>query len=394
MPLTRDTPKPMLPLAGLPVTEHQLITAKKAGVTTIVLATSYLSEVFTPYFGDGSQWGLDIRYAVEQTPLGTGGAIKNAAEVLNLSASSDEPIVIFNGDVLSSHNLSKQIQEHVAHNADVTLHLTHVDDARAYGCVPVDENGRVTAFLEKMDNPITNTINAGSYVFHPSVIDTIAANTVVSVERDVFPALVAAGRKIYGYVEDSYWLDIGTPRALLAGSKHLGGGEFKVHPTSKVEASAVLQDGSSVGQDCTVRENVLISGSIISAGADIGKGSEIRNSFIAPGSLIAANSKIVDSYYSNELISRDEGLHCDFACLLYTDHIKNKISQERIYEIILNAVEIEKEFVTVALPVSLIGMNAELMCQYIEFVADRLLVSLGCKKNYNAVNPFDFMEMI
>jgi ribonucleoside-diphosphate reductase beta chain len=98
--------------------------------------------------------------------------------------------------------------------------------------------------------------------------------------------------------------------------------------------------------------------------------------------------------FSNELISRDEGLHCDFACLLYTDHIKNKISQDRIYEIILNAVEIEKEFVTVALPVSLIGMNAELMCQYIEFVADRLLISLGCKKNYNAVNPFDFMEMI
>jgi ribonucleoside-diphosphate reductase beta chain len=98
--------------------------------------------------------------------------------------------------------------------------------------------------------------------------------------------------------------------------------------------------------------------------------------------------------FSNELISRDEGLHCDFACLLYTDHIKNKISQERIYEIILHAVEIEKEFVTVALPVSLIGMNAELMCQYIEFVADRLLVSLGCQKNYNATNPFDFMEMI
>ncbi len=98
--------------------------------------------------------------------------------------------------------------------------------------------------------------------------------------------------------------------------------------------------------------------------------------------------------FSNELISRDEGLHCDFACLLYTDHIKNKISQDKIYEIILNAVEIEKEFVTEALPVSLIGMNAELMCQYIEFVADRLLVSLGCNKHYNASNPFDFMELI
>ena len=98
--------------------------------------------------------------------------------------------------------------------------------------------------------------------------------------------------------------------------------------------------------------------------------------------------------FSNELISRDEGLHCDFACLLYTDHIKNQLSQERIYEIILEAVEIEKEFVTVALPVSLIGMNAEMMCQYIDFVADRLLVALGCQKHYNATNPFDFMEMI
>lgn len=303
MPLTRDTPKPMLPIAGLPVTEHQLMAAKKAGVTTIVLATSYLSEVFTPYFGDGSKWGINLRYAVEESPLGTGGAIKNAAAALNLTPGSDEPIVIFNGDVLSSHNLAKQIQEHVAHKADVTLHLTHVEDARAYGCVPVDENGRVTAFLEKMNNPITNTINAGSYVFHPSVIDTIATHTVVSVERDVFPALVASGKKIYGYIEDSYWLDIGTPKALLAGSKHLVGGEFKADPSSKVAASAQLRDGTSVGERCAVHEDVVISGSIISAGVDVGQGSEIKNSFIASGSQIAAHSKIIDSYYSNELIS-------------------------------------------------------------------------------------------
>ena len=303
MPLTHDTPKPMLPIAGLPVTEHQLIAAKRAGIKTIVLATSYLSEVFTPYFGDGSKWGLDLRYAVEETPLGTGGAIKNAATALNLTAGSDEPIVIFNGDVLSSHDLGKQIQEHINHQADVTLHLTHVDDARAYGCVPVDENGRVTAFLEKMENPITNTINAGSYVFHPSVIETIAANTVVSVERDVFPALVAAGEKIYGYVEDAYWLDIGTPRALLAGSKHLVGGEFKLDTTSTIAASAILQDGTSVGQHCNIDEGALISGSIICAGVDVGARSEIRNSFVAPGSHVPKDSKIIGNYYSNELIS-------------------------------------------------------------------------------------------
>lgn len=98
--------------------------------------------------------------------------------------------------------------------------------------------------------------------------------------------------------------------------------------------------------------------------------------------------------FSNELISRDEGLHCDFACLLYTKHLKNQMPKEQVTEIITNAVAIEKEFVSDAIPVKLIGMNADLMCQYIEFVADRLLVALGCNKFYNASNPFDFMEMI
>ena len=98
--------------------------------------------------------------------------------------------------------------------------------------------------------------------------------------------------------------------------------------------------------------------------------------------------------FSNELISRDEGLHCDFACLLYNNHIVNKLSVERVTEIIADAVTIEKEFVTEAIPVKLIGMNADLMCQYIEFVADHLLAELGCPKIYNSSNPFDFMEMI
>ena len=98
--------------------------------------------------------------------------------------------------------------------------------------------------------------------------------------------------------------------------------------------------------------------------------------------------------FSNELISRDEGLHCDFACLLYTHHIKNKLPKEQVTKIITDAVGIEKEFVSEAIPVKLIGMNSDLMCQYIEFVADRLLVALGCSKFYNAANPFDFMEMI
>ena len=189
-PLTLESPKPMLPVAGLPVTEHQILAAKRAGVHTLVLATSYLSEVFTPYFGDGSRWGMKILYAVEKEPLGTGGAIRNAAQLLNISELGDEPIVIFNGDVLSRHSIADQISFHQSHKADVTLHLIEVEDARAFGCVPTDESGRVTAFLEKMENPVTNSINAGCYIFHPSVISEIPVDTVVSIERETFPALV------------------------------------------------------------------------------------------------------------------------------------------------------------------------------------------------------------
>ena len=184
-PITSEIPKPMLPIAGKPVTEHQILAAKKAGIHTLVLATSYLAEVFTPYFGDGSQWDMKILYAVEKEPLGTGGAIRNAAQLLG----RDEEIVIFNGDVLSRHSIADQLAFHQQHKADVTLHLIKVDDARAFGCVPIDSEGRVTAFLEKMENPVTNLINAGCYIFSPEVIDRIPLNTVVSVERETFPAL-------------------------------------------------------------------------------------------------------------------------------------------------------------------------------------------------------------
>ena len=186
-PLTSELPKPMLPVAGLPVTEHQILAAKAAGIHTLVLATSYLSEIFTPYFGDGAAWGMKILYAVEKEPLGTGGAIRNAAALLDLDHLGDEPIVVFNGDVLSRHSIADQISFHQSKGADVTLHLIDVEDARAFGCVPTDEDGRVSAFLEKMDNPVTNSINAGCYIFSPSVITMIPLDTVVSIERETFP---------------------------------------------------------------------------------------------------------------------------------------------------------------------------------------------------------------
>ncbi|MEY4061606.1 MAG: hypothetical protein RL602_237 [Actinomycetota bacterium] len=284
----------MLTVAGIPVTEHQLMMAKKAGITQIVLATSYLSEVFTPYFGDGSQWEMSIKYAVEKEPLGTGGAIRNAAQLLD----TQESVVILNGDVLSSHDLAEQIRQHEAHDADVTLHLTQVEDARAFGCVPTDAEGRVTAFLEKMDNPVTNQINAGCYVFNPRVINTIPLDTVVSVERETFPQLVSNGAKIYGFLENAYWLDIGTPKALLKASTDivLRTGPGFAMPGSIIDPSAQLTGGSCVGRGASVGAGAHIDGSIIEAGAVIGSQAIITNSFIAAGAVVDKEAKIASSF--------------------------------------------------------------------------------------------------
>ena len=302
MPLTRNTPKPMLTVAGIPVTEHQLMMAKAAGIKEIVLATSYLSDVFTPYFGDGSRWGMSIKYAVEKEPLGTGGAIRNAAQLFE----NQESVVILNGDVLSSHDLAEQIRQHEAHDADVTLHLTEVDDARAFGCVPTDAQGRVTAFLEKMDNPVTNQINAGCYVFNPRVITSIPLDTVVSVERETFPQLVSSGAKIYGYLENTYWLDIGTPKALLKASTDivLRTGTGLVMPGATVDPTAEITGGSCIGRGSTVAAGAHIDGSIIEAGAVIGAQASITNSFVAAGATVDKGAKIGSSFVTKgEILS-------------------------------------------------------------------------------------------
>ena len=302
MPLTKNTPKPMLTVAGVPVTEHQLAMAKAAGITEIVLATSYLSEVFTPYFGDGSKWGMRIKYAVEKEPLGTGGAIRNAAKLLG----TNESVVILNGDVLSSHNLSEQIRQHEAHDADVTLHLTEVKDARAFGCVPTDGDGRVTAFLEKMENPLTNQINAGCYVFNPHVISTIPLDTVVSVERETFPQLVDSGAKVFGYLENAYWLDIGTPRALLKASIDIvtRSGQFLAMAGSTIDPTAVITGGSCIGPNSSVGAGAVIDGSIIEAGCVVGPNARITDSFVATGAKVDNGAKITSSCVTNlEILS-------------------------------------------------------------------------------------------
>ena len=304
LPLTLKTPKPMLQVAGVPFTEHQIRKAADAGIAEIVLATSYKSELFEPYFGNGERFGIKIKYAVEKSALGTGGGIRNAA---NLLADCDQ-VVIFNGDVLSGHDLTRQLEFHKKHQADITLYLTQVEDARAYGCVELLENKQVKSFLEKMENPISNLINAGCYIFSRKIIDQIPQDKVVSVERDTFPNLLANNAKVFGYLDNSYWLDIGTPAALVKASADLitgaitssatpnHRGDRLISPSARIENGCVINNGSVIESEVVVESNCQITGSIIGSGAKIGSNCKIIDSIIAPGAQIEAGMVVLTNY--------------------------------------------------------------------------------------------------
>ena len=295
-PLTNNTPKPMLQVAGVPFTEHQITKARSAGITEIVLATSFKAELFEPYFGDGKNFGISIKYAVEEVALGTGGAISNAAAMLQGSG----PVAIFNGDVLSKHDLAGQFKFHVSNGADVTLYLTQVEDARAYGAVELDGAGRVSAFNEKMENPPTNIINAGCYIFNREIIASIPFGKVISVERETFPQLLAAGAKVFGFIDKSYWLDIGTPTALLKASRDLVSEmnrEFLSLPESTIAPDANVSGGSVIGRRSRIESLAQVDGSVIGDGAVVGAGARLKNCFVADGFEVPAYVIAIDNYF-------------------------------------------------------------------------------------------------
>lgn len=302
-PLTVHTPKPMVPAAGVPFLTHQLARARAAGVDHIVLATSYLAEVFEPYFGDGSALGLHIEYVTETEPLGTGGAIRNVAS--RLRSGPDDPVLIFNGDILTGLDIGALVTTHEQSGADVSLHLTKVDDPRAYGLVPTDATGRVQAFLEKPQTPeeiVTDQINAGAYVFRRSVIDTIPAGRPVSVERETFPDLLASGAHLQGMVDSTYWLDLGTPQAFVRGSADLvlgrapspavpgRCGDRLVLPTARVAPDAKLTGGTVIGDDAVVGEGARVDGSAVLAGAVVEPNAVITDSLIGAGARVGART--------------------------------------------------------------------------------------------------------
>ena len=300
-PLTLDTPKPMLKLGGVPFVAHQIGYAKEHGVTRIIMAISYKNEQFLEYLGDGSNFGVEIVHAIEKQPLGTGGAIRNAASYLQ--SASTEPVAILNGDILSAHDMRAQVTLHQERDADATLHLIHVPDARPYGSVPTDSSGKILQFVEKSAAPPTNFINAGCYIFTRKLIDEIPANTVVSVERESFPQLLIDGKVMIAYKSSSYWIDIGTPAAFLKATIDLVTGEFRspvfrvtekkvfIDPRAQIGNGTQVSEGSAIGRS-TLGADCIVTGSVIGDDVVVGEGAKISASIIGNGAHIGEGSHV------------------------------------------------------------------------------------------------------
>jgi mannose-1-phosphate guanylyltransferase len=288
-PLTLSAPKPMLPTAGVPFLAHLLSRIQAAGVRKVVLGTSYLAETFSDFFGDGSAMGLEIEYVVEDEPLGTGGGIRNVLKHL-----SAPDILVFNGDVLCGTDLTALVDTHRRTKADATLHLVRVQDPRAFGCVPTDDDGRVTAFLEKTEDPPTDQINAGCYVFRREVIESIPEGRPVSVERETFPDLLKAGARVSGHVDAAYWRDLGTPLDLVKGSADLVRGVAPSAALPGPTGELLLLEGARVEDTARV-----FGGTIVGRGVTIGKGARVEGSMLFDGAVVEDNARVVNSVVGN-----------------------------------------------------------------------------------------------
>ena len=278
-PLTRHTPKQMLPVVHRPMIERVLEHLAAYGVDDAVLALGYRPDAFQAAYPDDRCAGVRLHYAIEPEPLDTAGAIRFAA----LDAGIAERFLVLNGDVLTDLDVGSLMSFHDRTGAEGTIALHRVDDPSAFGVVPTDDGGRVTAFIEKppRDEAPTDLINAGTYVLEASVLDRIEAGVPVNVERVTFPAMATAGT-LYAVDGDTYWVDAGTPSTYLAANLDLvegrrGPAEPGVHPDAEIDGAAV---GAVVGPGAQVGDGAIVSGSVVLPGAVIGRGALVQGAII------------------------------------------------------------------------------------------------------------------
>jgi mannose-1-phosphate guanylyltransferase len=295
----------MLPIVGVPMLERVLTHLARHGIDEAILSLGYLPDAFKEAYPDGHAAGIRLVYAVEPEPLDTAGAVRFAAAYGGV----DETFVVVNGDVLTDLDLGSLIEFHRHTGAEGTIALHPVADPSAFGVVPTDADGRVTAFVEKppRDQAPTNEINAGTYVLEASVLDRISSTGRVSIERETFPAMVRSGT-LFARADDGYWLDTGTPAAFLQANRDLISGvrtaplDSDLHDRGDgvylVGTSAIA--GSVTGPsvifgECRIAEGARVERSIVGTGSVIEPGATVLDSVLMNGSHVAADATVAGS---------------------------------------------------------------------------------------------------
>jgi mannose-1-phosphate guanylyltransferase len=313
-PLTETMPKPLVPLMDRASLDHVLDHLARHDVREVVLSSSYLEQEFRAFI-KARRGDPKITWITEEAPLGTGGAIVNAVSHFKRGERS-EPLFALNGDILTDLDLTAMLRRHVDAHAAATIALTHVDDARPFGLVPMEADGRVLEFREKPTGLVPGDVNAGTYVLSPDALEPWEAGRNVSIEREIFPTLIGDGLPLYGFLTGAYWMDLGTPDQYLQAHFDILDGKVEFEPPypspfvaddARVDATAALGPwvvvgaGAEVGAAATVADSVLhpragvgdnatVTTTILGPGARIGTGANVRGSVLGEGAVVPAGS--------------------------------------------------------------------------------------------------------
>ena len=317
-PFTCDYPKPLLPVVNRPFLEYQLETLKRQGVREVALCTAYKPSIFHRILGDGKRLGMRLSYAHETRPLGTGGAVKNARKLLKGT------VLILNGDVLHNLDIRAFLKFHRRSRAELSISLTRVKDPTLYGSVETDPSGRIRRFLEKpsWDEIVANTINAGAYLFEPSVLDRIPPGINYSLERALFPHMLEDGARLFAFVSRGYWMDIGTVEKYLQVHLDALSGEAPVrlpprrhglcaergarlgrHVELDVEKGCLVLGRRArvgdyarfsgrvcVGPDCAIGRGAALEDCVVLDGSRIGDGAVLKGCVVGPDCRVGAHT--------------------------------------------------------------------------------------------------------
>ncbi len=309
-PLTYDQPKPLLPIVGRPIIVRVVEWLARHGISEVVLSLAYQPDAFVAAFPDSTCAGLPLRYAIEPASgLDTAGAIGFAARQAGIGEDGDEPFVVCNGDILTDLELGSLVKLHRERGAEGTIALTPVEDPSAYGVVPTDDDGRVLAFIEKPPpgEAPTNMINAGTYVLEPRLLRRIEPGRRVSIEREVFPAVVGDGA-LYAMPSAAYWLDTGTPDRFLQAQLDVLQGRreaVQLPPAREVSPGVHLASGATLegqvtgcgflGQGSTLAAGAVLADSVLGDGALVEPGARVSDSVIFPGAVVRAGASVSSS---------------------------------------------------------------------------------------------------